>query len=485
MGYSRAISGDAGRARALVRYGPIVLGVLAAIGILASAIDISTSHAGMLLVVIGCAPLVLWALTPSRTSLPLPELSGLFYAATFGLPAVVQVDNFVRGGEAAVTIATRYALLGISCFVAGSLAARPRIGRMGRLVCLERDHRLPNGIYRLSLIALALAIMYDISGMPVISLNNLVETLKMFSLVVLFFGLFSRQLGHLEWFVFAFALIPIEVVLRLFSGMVGQFAIFAVIAALMAERTGRRLQYVLALIAVLAIVGLNDIKTDYRKEFWYAGASTTGNILEKIDWARERLGDGLFDLATGSSKNSMLTRIDHLGTLSAVVEMTPSFIPYYYGQTYEELAYSWIPRVLWPDKPLANLGNRWAKDYGLLHEGDQVTSFNLPWLVELYMNFGVVGVGAGMALFGLAFQIASNRFGTRRTGTMAFLIAASVSLQLWYAESNFALMVGAIPSQILFLYVLVRVLFPSAFRPPQQLMHDTGHTGARPPFIAH
>lgn len=73
-----------------------------------------------------------------------------------------------------------------------------------------------------------------------------------------------------------------------------------------------------------------------------------------------------------------------------------------YGETMDYLAYAFIPRLFWPDKPTVTRG-RWFDVY--INQGlavdEQGNSLGQTNSGELYWNFGVPGVIAGMFLMGL------------------------------------------------------------------------------------
>ena len=73
------------------------------------------------------------------------------------------------------------------------------------------------------------------------------------------------------------------------------------------------------------------------------------------------------------------------------------------GETLEYLAYAFVPRVLWPEKPLIAKGQWFAGRIGQAFptaDGGFSNSINMTIHGELYLNFGWLGVLAGCVLFG-------------------------------------------------------------------------------------
>jgi hypothetical protein len=83
-----------------------------------------------------------------------------------------------------------------------------------------------------------------------------------------------------------------------------------------------------------------------------------------------------------------------------------------YGSTMENLTYAFIPRVLWPNKPVVTRGN-WFTAYlgGAGSEEEATTSTGIYPQGELYWNFGVTGVLCGMFLMGCTFSALSQWVG--------------------------------------------------------------------------
>ncbi len=88
-----------------------------------------------------------------------------------------------------------------------------------------------------------------------------------------------------------------------------------------------------------------------------------------------------------------------LQTLSVLVDRMPADLDYQYGQTYLATLALPVPRGLWPGKPLPSTGvfttAFWPDSW---YEAG--TSLPPGLMGEMYMNFHIVGVFAGMLAFG-------------------------------------------------------------------------------------
>lgn len=81
--------------------------------------------------------------------------------------------------------------------------------------------------------------------------------------------------------------------------------------------------------------------------------------------------------------------------------MTPSKVPFWNGETYMQLLYLFIPRIIWPDKPVFTFWHDFGIAYGFLSTDDQTTSVGLSYLGEGYMNYGYPGMYTVALLFGV------------------------------------------------------------------------------------
>jgi hypothetical protein len=116
-----------------------------------------------------------------------------------------------------------------------------------------------------------------------------------------------------------------------------------------------------------------------------------------------------------------------------------------------------LPRFLWPEKPVAGFGNEFGRRYLFLHPRNFDTTINVPWLTEFYMNFGAVGVIAGMALVGAGFRFLIQKLSNPPGSPAEYVLGLSLVFQLFYAESNLALMWGGLLLTFISLYLTLRL----------------------------
>ncbi len=170
-------------------------------------------------------------------------------------------------------------------------------------------------------------------------------------------------------------------------------------------------------------------------------------LIQTIDGYRKGVRRG----ATSATETGV-RRISHTWLFTHVVSKSPAEVPFWGGETYKPLFTAMIPRAIWPDKPLEITGGRFGKRYDLL-EPTSLTSLNLPWHIELYANFGSLGVVIGMALIGAFLALLDKLLNAPGRRELEMGIGLGILIPLTFQDSNFSLMVGTLPQFVLCIYV--------------------------------
>jgi len=261
--------------------------------------------------------------------------------------------------------------------------------------------------------------------------------------------------------IFFLLVIAFNLVNRTLTGSLAQTVSFVVFFGIIFWSKKRIIPWYLIIITFLFIVIFNPVKSKYREYTWGNPRETELSYIDKINLFHKATldyysGENLFSAA--SADTSTVNRLAHISIFAYVVDLTPSAVPYWMGDSYQTLWSSFIPRVLWPGKPKATVGQEFGHRYYLLGPEDESTSFNLPWLVEFYANFGTAGVVGGMFVVGLLFRFLVQKFSVPSTRRIEYIFGISIIFGLWYAESNLALMVGGVLLTYLAFVFLLRVL---------------------------
>ena len=205
---------------------------------------------------------------------------------------------------------------------------------------------------------------------------------------------------------------------------------------------------------------------------FYREAIQVGNRLGAIAVLRhpERLINGislflenqnLYDYVFAGFVASSV-RLSALGILTVIVRDTPQYVPFQEGWTIWQCFIAFIPRVIWPGKPVIGIG-QWITD-NYTAPGHLIASqTGSSWMGELYLNFSWPGIAIGMFIFGVYFRFLQDTF--MRTTTAIPVLLAGVAI-LWTVlpalQSTLQVPINGIifaMFPIIFAHLLVRLFF--------------------------
>ncbi len=181
-----------------------------------------------------------------------------------------------------------------------------------------------------------------------------------------------------------------------------------------------------AMLGIFLIV--QPAKQNYREQVWGRTARTgesVGFVDRVVAW--EDAFGSFFSTETRKKSEENASAFDRLVELNPVLyalEVVPSRVPYLYGESFLEVVYSPIPRLIWPNKPttIERSAQRWAVLFGLQTErGSKTTAVGLNLFVEGYWNFGWFGLVlfcflAGLISGGSQTLFAGKHWALRTTG---------------------------------------------------------------------
>ena len=151
----------------------------------------------------------------------------------------------------------------------------------------------------------------------------------------------------------------------------------------------------------------------------------------------QEIGDYLMQGIQATSRRS-----DGLGILSAIVRDCPSHVPYQGGWTIGYIALSFVPRIVWADKPDMTTGLWVTANFG---SGPGIASHTAPtWIGELYFNFGWPGIVIGMLLMGVFTRAIHELLFLTNSPTPAQILAIVVLFA--FPQSLQAQLLGAVNS---------------------------------------
>jgi hypothetical protein len=251
--------------------------------------------------------------------------------------------------------------------------------------------------------------------------------------------------------------LPIVLLQAFFSGLLTSFVLLCAFLAVILFYTGCRKFWLYGLLPALFVIAIYPGVAGYRAHTW-GEQSKHFNVMKRAkifyettqeSWTRKK------DFEV-SVLEPLIHRLSGHLLLTKVVERTPSSVPYWYGETYKLTLTKLVPRIIWPEKPREVAGQTFAHRYEMITPENTTTSINLPWVVEMYANFGRTGVIIGMVLTGGLLALLSVFFNRSRMTPLEFVVGAAIVFPLVYPASNFSLMTSTLPQLTLALWLYFR-----------------------------
>jgi hypothetical protein len=148
----------------------------------------------------------------------------------------------------------------------------------------------------------------------------------------------------------------------------------------------------------------------YRFEVLQTGKQTRASAAENLSANVDRAlnSDMLSGGLVRSSVVSLASRIDLKPTLELVIARVGNDVAYQGGDTLVHIFTSFIPRIIWPDKPDSSVGQLFNREFQV--SADPNTYISATHLGELYWNFGWPGVVLGMFAIGFLLGFVNSRF---------------------------------------------------------------------------
>ena len=215
-----------------------------------------------------------------------------------------------------------------------------------------------------------------------------------------------------------------------------------------------------ALVLMLTATTLRGVVADFRQTAWFGSEqlSPTQRVGLMLGLLQKRIVKDGLPATVAHGIVATASRSSNLDLFANVVRRTPSEVPYWNGETYYSLVGSFIPRVLWPDKPRKVLGQAFGHRYSYIKWSNTGTAINFPVLVEFYANFAIAGVILGMLVVGSIYRVLDGFVNRPGQAPLVSMFGAVLLLPLLIIESDFSLVFGGIPLNAAALYAVWRII---------------------------
>jgi hypothetical protein len=174
--------------------------------------------------------------------------------------------------------------------------------------------------------------------------------------------------------------------------------------------------------------------------------------------AGQVLADDLSPSVLGQSAGYLAQRVRTIDSPAIIMQRTPGQIPYSNpGQLAVSPFMDLIPRILWPDKPVLDVGYQMSKEYYQLPP-EVYTASDITPEGDLYRHGGWVVLIAGMFLLGCGARVLDEIADLRRSmhGTFLIILLFPGIVQ---AGDDYATLLAGIPGMALLWYGTVTLSF--------------------------
>jgi hypothetical protein len=412
-----------------------------------------------------CLPLMLY-FGNKETNIPYVPFFGVVFFCYFGITVFIDYTLFQAAFLSrplivkvlAISLSGWISFL-IAFYTIGGKWAQFLVPHLKVDIDIFKNQRFALGLYFLVVIFRYLVIQFRYLFVSLGGLRHFIEQLPLLTIGIFYLIQLRGKLNLKGKILLWLFLIPNRFLYIISGGGIGPLIYETSVVFYIYLYCRRRIPW-LALILLgsfyLLIWGSRD---DFRNLAWY-GPYQNLNSYRKAFLYLKLVRERTFNEKdyTMMAYKKLSYRTSHLVTFLKTVELTPRYIPYWGGYTYRTLAYSLIPRFIFPDKPQKQVGSEFGHRYHLLAPEDQSTSYNLPFIVEMYINFGPTGVVLGMFIFGLLLRILYTLVNHPDCGDGGLLIGTLLFCNLLNIESDFSLIFGNVFQYALLFYFILRKL---------------------------
>jgi hypothetical protein len=312
---------------------------------------------------------------------------------------------------------------------------------------------------------LASVAIWAIPGLSQIALGF--TTIKWAFFFILAYACFVRGAGSNSLFILSFLF---ELVLGI-GGFFSDFKTVFLVTLLAAITAGVRLSSkqitgigLLAACLIAFVVVWSAIKGEYRR-FLSEGS---GQQIVTIDYAT-RMGK-LFDLVVDLDQeglargaNAMVSRLSYVEYFGAVLLYVPKIQPHANGAILADaLVRPLTPRLLFPEKSVIDDSARSNLYTGGLAGSSVGTSISLGYVAECFIDFGLWGMFAALALIGFVYGSIYRLFVQWRAASslLGMGIAVSILLTVGSLENSFTKIFGGVIAQLLVAWLVSAYMLP-------------------------
>ncbi len=254
---------------------------------------------------------------------------------------------------------------------------------------------------------------YNLTGDRFLSFYMLFERLPSYALIIVFIHRYVSKTKSKFWIRASYFLIAFELLYWFPAGrkeeIISTLIYPFIISVLLLQKLPSKKIMLLSGLFVILVFPVTRLLRVGILAIVISGQSIT-NINDVISVIPEAVSIGQeINKKKTDEKFSSLKRISLLESMSAAVRLSEKN-GYKYGQSYNSIFYSIVPRFIWPNKPKSTTGIEFGIESGIASKND-TSSISVTYLGESYYNFGFFGVFISLFVFLLMNYLYKLSFG--------------------------------------------------------------------------
>ncbi|MDZ8188199.1 MAG: O-antigen polysaccharide polymerase Wzy [Nostoc sp. ChiSLP02] len=406
-------------------------------------------------------PSIHYLLDRQRPPMPFLPLMGIFYANSFALP-MFSHEKLGIGRWSQIHVSTeslQLTAIGLLAMLVSFYVSKFSLWKKVSYLKLP-NYSLTNLVIPVRLLVISHIIFSYFIKLP--SVDQLSDAIGNIG-YGMFYILWSRgEKLSLQTKLIVGSCFLFDLLLRFVGGALANIGFIGTFMGIVIFYERKRIPFLLIGILLIFFITFNVVKGEYRQLTWY-GPYSNASPIEKAQLFIDITMKHYFNPENQSEKKesstaAAMSRTAHIILFSNIIADTPKRIPYWNGESYLGILTKFIPRILWPNKPSEIIGNVFGRRYKYVEKNDYSTTINLPLMVEMYANFGALGVPIGMSLLGALFALFEQKLNSPKMGTLEIVIGIAVLYFFTSHEWNFSLMFGSVFNITLSIYFLFRFI---------------------------
>jgi len=294
-----------------------------------------------------------------------------------------------------------------------------------------------------------------------------------------YFGTALLTLAHIRYrswpaLLFLVLILPPTMAALFFTGSKSIFLAPAVMIVIARLLVLRRIKLRYLAVGFFAVVLVYPVAQFFREVIQPQSGGMVSLMLDPA-WALSMMSKFVaqtkFSDYVSSGASAFSHRFNALGITAVIVRDTPDRVPYQGGWSLGYILLSYVPRALWPGKPVFEIGQWVTNNFG---SGPHIRSATGPsWIGELFFNFGFPGVVVGMALIGVYVRVLHDLL-FRRDSPIPALMMGIVALYclIWRMGGGLLAPINGVifsAMPLIAMHYLVKTFTPPPRVPPPPL----------------